>query len=555
MDALAEHPFWVVAAVLALAAVLGALAVRLRQPLLVGFLAVGVLAGPAGLGWVEASGEVALLAELGIAVLLFLVGLKLDVHLIRSTGAVALVTGLTQVLVTAAVGLAVALAIGLALVPALYVALALAFSSTIIVVKLLSDTREIDRLHGRVAVGILIVQDVVVVLVMIALTATGGLGAGDDLALTVLATLAKGAGLLLVVGAAMRWMLPRVLGQVARSPELLVLVALAWGVSLAAVGDALGFSAEVGAFLGGVSLASTPFREAVGSRLVSLRDFLLLFFFVDLGARLRLDDAVGQLGAAAVLSVVVLVGKVVVVVAVMGALGYRRRTSFLTGVTLAQISEFSLVLVALGLGLGHIGTGTVTLVTLVALVTISVSSYVIPLARPLHARLDPFLRRLERPGVDADARHREEHASVEVVVLGAGRYGGRLVEQLRARRTDVLVVDVDPHALARAEGLGAEVLFADAGEPELSRSLPLGAARWVVSTIPSRDVGVAVLHGLHHAGFTGGVAVTAHLEQDVPRLREAGADVVLRPFATAAERNADLFASGPPASPDDPAAR
>jgi Kef-type K+ transport system membrane component KefB/uncharacterized UPF0146 family protein len=541
VEALTEHPFWLVGAMLALAAVVGGLAVRLRQPLLIGFIAVGVLVGPAGLGWVAAADEVVLLAELGIAVLLFLVGLKLDVHLIRSTGAVALVGGLAQVLFTAVVGLGLALALGLALVPAVYVAIALAFSSTIIVVKLLSDSREIDQLHGRIAVGILIVQDVVVVLVMIGLTAAGGATAGDPLLVTVGTTLAKGLALLAVVGVAMRWVLPRVLGQVARSPELLVLVALAWGVSLAAVGDALGFSAEVGAFLAGVSLASTPYREAVGSRLVSLRDFLLLFFFIDLGARLELTDAVGQLGVAVVLSVFVLVGKVLIVVAVMGALGYRRRTSFLTGVTLAQISEFSLILAALGLGLGHIDTGTVGLITVVGLITISASSYLILYAQRLLARVDPWLRAFERRGADADARHREEHSSVEVVVLGAGRYGGRLVEELRRRDCDVLVVDVDPHALGRMEQLGAEVLFADAEEPELSRSLPLSAARWVVSTIPSREVGMAVLHGLEHAGYTGRVAVTAHLEQDRPRLVEAGADVVLRPFATAAESDAARF--------------
>lgn len=542
---MADDPFLAVAALLALAAVLGGLAVRLRQPLLIGFILVGVITGPAGLGWVgEDTGEVVLLAELGIAVLLFLVGLKLDVHLMRSTGTVALVAGLGQVLFTSVVGLGLALALGLALVPALYVALALSFSSTIIVVKLLSDTREIDQLHGRIAVGLLIVQDIVVILVMIALTAVGGAGSGDDLTSTVALTVAKGVLLLLVVGAAMRWVLPRVLAQVARSAELMVLVALAWGVSLAAAGDWLGFSAEVGAFLAGVSLASTPYREAIGSRLVSLRDFLLLFFFLDLGARLELVDAAGQLGAAIVLSVFVLSGKVLIVLVIMGRLGYRRRTSFLTGVSLAQISEFSLILAALGLGLGHIDGGTVGLITVVALVTISASSYMILYSRRLLARLGPWLGVFERRGPAAEARHPEEHSAIEVVVLGAGRYGGRLVEQLRRHGNDVLVVDVDPHALARMEALGAEVLFADAGEPEMARSLPLASARWVVSTIPARDVGVAVLHGLEHAGYEGRVAVTAHLEEDVARLEEAGADEVLRPFASAAERNVQLFLAG-----------
>ena len=183
------------------------------------------------------------------------------------------------------------LSIGLGLEPmtALYVAVALTFSSPIIIVKLLSDKREIDSLHGRIAIGFLIVQDIVVVLTMIGLSALGTGGEGNSFAQDMLVVLLKGAALLAGIGLLMRYGLPQLLYRLARTPELMMLFAIAWGVSLAALGEALGFSKEVGGFLAGISLASTPYREAIGSRLVSIRDFLLLFFFLGLGTQLDMS--------------------------------------------------------------------------------------------------------------------------------------------------------------------------------------------------------------------------------------------------------------------------
>ncbi len=284
--------FTEMAVLLLVAAAVGALGVRLRQPLIVAFIAVGILVGPSVLGWVSANDQIDLLAKFGITLLLFVVGLKLDLHIIRTMGPVALATGLGQVIFTSVVGYLIGIAFGMAPVTALYVAVALTFSSTIIIVKLLSDKREVDTLHGRIALGFLIVQDLVVVLVMIGLNA---LGATGEVSLTqaAFAVLVKGAGFLLFVGLAMRYLLPRLLHMLSRSQELLVLFGIAWGWRWRRSVSMLGFSKEVGAFVAGVSLASTPYRDALGARLTSVRDFLLLFFFLDLGARLDL----GLLGA------------------------------------------------------------------------------------------------------------------------------------------------------------------------------------------------------------------------------------------------------------------
>ncbi|MDV2077243.1 cation:proton antiporter domain-containing protein [Marinobacter xestospongiae] len=278
-----DSVFFQIGVIVGLSAVAGAIAQWLRQPLIVAFIAVGILLGPSASGMVLHSSEIELFARLGIALLLFVVGLKLDIHVIRTVGPVALASGLGQVFFTSVVGYLIALLLGMPHVEAIYVAVALTFSSTIIIVKLLSDKREVDSLHGRIAVGFLIVQDIVVVLVMIGLTAYGEAGKDVSISGEALKILLKGSALLITVALLMRYVLPHLLHRLARSSELLMLFAIAWAVLGGVTGELLGFSKEVGAFLAGISIASTPYREQVAARLVSLRDFLLLFFFYRAG--------------------------------------------------------------------------------------------------------------------------------------------------------------------------------------------------------------------------------------------------------------------------------
>ncbi len=531
--------FYEVAALLLLAAGGGAIALLLRQPVIVAFIAVGILAGPAGLNWVHAADQIDLLAKLGIALLLFVVGLKLDVHLIRNMGRVALATGLGQVGFTSAVGFGLCLLLGLDPVSALYVAVALTFSSTIIIVKLLSDKREIDALHGRIAVGFLIVQDIVVVAAMIVLSAFAGGSAGAGSLGALLGVLGTGVVFLASVGFAMRYLLPGLLARIAASPELLVLFAVAWGVSLASLGDALGFSKEIGAFVAGVSLASSPFREAIASRLVALRDFLLLFFFLSLGAQQDLRYLGSQLGPATALSLFVLIGNPLIVMAIMGWMGYRKRTGFLAGLTVAQISEFSLILGSMALSLGHIDAPVLGLITLVGLITIGVSTYMILYSHQLYDRLAPWLSVFERRVAHAEDPDRTKAATGQVadaIIFGLDRYGSRIGEGLQARGWRVLGIDFDPEAVQEAERRGWPARYGDAEDPELIRSLPVGGCRWVVCTSPLAETNLTLLDALRQQGYRGRVALTARMPSDADRLTRAGADLILCPCFDAADR-------------------
>jgi len=532
--------FTEMAVLLLFAAAVGALGVRLRQPLIVAFIAVGIMVGPSVLGWVSANDQVDLLAKFGITLLLFVVGLKLDLHIIRTMGPVALATGLGQVIFTSVVGYLIGYAFGMTPVTALYVAVALTFSSTIIIVKLLSDKREVDTLHGRIALGFLIVQDLVVVLVMIGLNA---LGATGDVSWTqaAFAVLVKGVGFILLVGLAMRYLLPRLLHMLSRSQELLVLFGIAWGLALAALGATLGFSKEVGAFVAGVSLASTPYRDALGARLTSVRDFLLLFFFLDLGAQLDLGLLGAQLVESLVFSLFVLVGNPLIVMVIMGVLGYRSRTGFLAGLTVAQISEFSLILGALGLSLGHISAETMGLITLVGLITISASTYMIVYSHPLYERLAPWLGVFERrqPHREAVQDSVPDDAVPLVVLFGLGRYGNGIARTLRERGWRVLGVDFNPDLVRAGDAMGHPVTFGDAEDPEYIATLPLGRTNWVVSTARERHVNLSLVHSLRNRSYSGRIAITAQAPEDAARLEHAGADLILVPYADAAREAAD----------------
>lgn len=534
-----DSVFAQVALILGLAATGGALAQLLRQPLIVAFIAIGILLGPSVFGIVAHSTEIELFARLGIALLLFVVGLKLDLHVIRTVGPVALASGLGQVVFTSAIGYLIALLLGMSHVTAVYVAVALTFSSTIIIVKLLSDKREVDALHGRIAVGFLIVQDIVVVLVMIGLTAFGQAEGDTNLGWAALQILLKGAAMLLAVALLMRYVLPGLLRRLAHSSELLMLFAIAWAVLGAVMGDTLGFSREVGAFLAGVSIASTPYREQVAARLVSLRDFLLLFFFIELGATLDLSMLGAQLSASVVFSLFVLIGNPLIVMIIMGYMGYRKRTGFLAGLTVAQISEFSLILAALGLSLGHLGQDTVGLITLVGLITISASTYMILYSHTLYEWLAPWLSIFERK-----VPHREidsilsSGTHADVLLVGLGRYGAALAANLRDQGCSLLAVDFDPTNVEQHARNGYRVHYGDAEDPEFVATLPLAQMRWVVSTVRDRAVNRLFVQSLRQQGYRGRIAVAASNQRDATILAQEGVDLVLIPYSDAAREAA-----------------
>ena len=518
------------AAILVVSALAALLAVLLRQPILLGLLIAGIALGPGVLGLVRIDESITLLAEVGIALLLFLVGLKLDVRIVARLGPVALVVGLAQIVLTFLLGLGIAAAFGRIGIAAVYLGLALTFSSTVVVVKLLTDVRMIDRLHGRLAVGILVIQDIVVVLAMIALTATAGDGGAIG---EFVGVLMRGVVFVLASLVLGRFVATPTMHLLGRQAELLVLGAIAWAVSFGALSTILGFSAEVGAFLAGMTLASTQYREAISGRLTPLRDFLLLFFFIEIGAGIDPASLRAGLPIALTLSAAALVAKPIIVTGLLSLAGHRQKVSLATGITLAQTSEFSLILVALGVAQGSVGSDIAGIVTTTALITIAISSQMIARTERLVNRLSSRLPRIERRVAGRADLEDGPPLRPDVIVVGLGRFGSTVVEELLNRGEHVVGVDFDPRAVAEGR-LGIPILYGDADDPSLGEQLPLEGSRWVVSTLRSPEANLTLVRSLRLNGYPGAIAVASEDPADCERLRAAGADVTIQPLHVAA---------------------
>jgi len=526
------------ALILLISAVAGAIGIRLRQPVLIAYIVVGVVVGPSVLGLVSAHSQIDLLSQVGIAVLLFLVGLKLDINQVKQLGAVALATGLGQLTFTIIFGFIIILVLGKSPMEALYVAVALTFSSTIIIVKLLSDKRELDSLHGRIAVGFLIVQDLAVVIAMMVMSVMHVSDASVSTTEVVGSLLFRILLAAIALYGLMRWVLPWLIGVMARSQELLLIFAIAWGTGCAALGEWAGFSKEAGAFLAGFSMASSGYRDAISARLTGIRDFLLLFFFIDLGSKLDFSTLGDELVPSMILSAFVLIGNPLIVVAIMGYMGYRKRTGFLAGLTVAQISEFSIIFIAMGISLGHIGQSALGLTTLVGLITIALSTYMILYSQPLYEKCAPFLGWLERKNPYRETGSHDDALQArapDVIVIGLGRYGERLALGLQNAGLNVLGVDFDPVTVRHCRALGIPIHYGDGIDENFIETLPLHSKMWVVSTLPDFDANKALLNSLKAHDFKGDIAVVAREEQVGPALEEIGATTVLYPLRDAVD--------------------
>lgn len=541
-----ESVFQQFALLLMIAAVAGAIATRLKQPVIIAYILVGIIVGPIGFAIVTAHDQIELLAKIGVTVLLFLVGLKLDIQHVKHIGPVALATGLGQLLFTIVIGFFITLLLGKDWMTALYVAIALTFSSTIIVIKLLSDKRELDSLHGRIAIGFLIVQDVAVVIAMMMVSTLQESGLEESSLLLEIAIIAaKLVTVAVVVFLLMRFVLPWLMRYVAQSQELLLVFAVAWGVALSSAGQLIGFSMEAGAFIAGFSLASTVYRDAISARLGGIRDFLLLFFFVELGSQLNFSSLSEEFVSAVILSLFVLIGNPLIVMTIMGYMGYRKRTGFMAGLTVAQISEFSIIFVAMGISLGHVGQDALGLTTLVGIVTIAVSTYMIIYAQTLYRWFAPYLslfeRRIAFRETDTNGPHADE-AQPRVLIVGLGRFGSQVMRQLHRCGINVMAIDFNPEVVQKFREEGFNVIYGNTEDSELLGAVPFAQIEHILTTLPNDDANYALLHHLSLYHHQARITAVVRTETNLLHLTQKGITDTINPYIFAADHTAQLMA-------------
>ncbi|MDP1689065.1 MAG: cation:proton antiporter [bacterium] len=531
-------PFSEIALVVVFAAGFGFIAHYLKQPTLVGYLFAGIfLAALIKAGFIpeDLHGLMDIFSKLGIAFLLFLVGLEMNWGSLKAVGKPALWIALGQVVFTFGIGFIILLTLGMEVTPAIYISIALTLSSTIIIVQLLSQKRDLQSLYGKIVIGFLLVQDFVALLALIFLAGLSQVGQNASVVYTVgvfTLSLIKG-GILIVASLFLsKYVFPRVLDFLGKSQELLFVFGNAWGLGLAALmaSPYIGFSYEIGGFLAGLTLASSVEHSQLASRIRPMRDFFIMLFFVLLGSQLVFSNISTIIVPTILLSLFVLIGNPLIVMFVMSALGYRLRTSFLASLTVAQISEFSLIIAARGKELGHLTDSEVSLVTLVGVITITISSYLILHGDELYSFLRPSLKWMEFRGGKLE---KVFNASVpyanHVILLGVHRMGANILSALKAIEEQYVLVDFDPEIVEKYKSRKEPIIYGDISEDEIKEAAVLHRARAVISTIPAFDDNVHLLQYIKKENPKVIVIVTAENEWEAKELYELGAQYVILP--------------------------
>lgn len=497
----------------------------LRQPPIVGYIFAGIFLGPSLLGITNNIPGIDVFGHIGIAFLLFILGINIDLKSLKQVGVTSVATGLGQIIFTFTLGYLLALAFGFGGAAAIYLAVALTFSSTVIIVKLLGDRKEVNSLHGRVAVGFLIVQDVVAVCVLLFISAF----AGSELALasTIGLTLLQAAGIFGAVILITRYLLPYVLSYAGKNQEVLFVFSIAWCFILAGFFEYIHFGLEIGALIAGLTLAGTQYRYEIASKIKPLRDFFIIIFFIILGAQLDVLLLREYMPAAIAFSVLVLIAKPFIVMTIMGLQGFSKKTSFLVGVSVSQISEFGLIIVALGLTVGHVSTEVLNLVTVIALATILISTYWFMHARRLYDRFHIDIPYSQR-GLHS-SEHQAHHAKgdFEIILFGYDFLGQSIVQHVREMKKDFLVVDFDPHKVTYLQEQGIRAVLGDARDAGIYDVLDLQTPQVVISTLTHGQVNNLLLTELREKNKNCVAIVCTDSPESAPALYDQGADYVI----------------------------
>lgn len=521
--------FTQISAIIAIATFMGLIMHLLKQPLIMGHILTGIIVGPFGLDIVHAEDTVDVFSKFGITLLLFIIGLGLNPRVIREVGKAAISTGVGQVLFTSTASYFLLSALGYEQVEAIFIALALSFSSTIIVLKLLSDKKEQNRLYGKISIGFLLVQDIIATFALLGVATLGG--GAVEVSFTVLALRALGLGVFLYVMAA--WVLPHMNRIIANSQEFLFLFAIGWGLGIASLSSELGLSLEVGALFAGVALASLPYAQEVGARLRPLRDFFIVLFFIALGAELGLGSLVENVPMALLLSALVLIGNPLIVMFIMGLLGYTKKTSFKAGLAVAQISEFSIVLILLGHDVGRVSESIVSLVTLVAIITIAASTYMIIYADRLYSLVEKHLKLFERRKVRYD---QEDADRYDVVQFGYKKGGDELVRTFKRMARPFVVIDYDPEVVDRLEREGVNYIYGDALDLELMDEAGVPKAKLIASTITDHDTNRFLVQQVTQMNPRAVLIVHSDSPEQAEELYKLGATYVMMPHYIGTEK-------------------
>lgn len=511
----------------------------LRQPLIIAYIITGIACGPLFLNLLR--GQEAtynIFAQFGVVLLLFIIGLNLNVHHLKHIGKISVIAGFAQFFFTATIGTLLLLTFKLSLVTALFLAVAITFSSTIIIMRLLTEKKDTETIYGKHTVGLLLVQDIIAILIMIFLGVLKS-GGSDQLTYALVILFVKGVFAVIAVVVLSKYLLPTILEKVSGSSELLFIFTIAWCFGLSSLLFLLGFSLEIGAIAAGLSLSTSPYQPQIISRLKPLRDFFLVLFFIVLGSTMSISSFSSIWLPGIILSLFILIGNPLILYFVFRSLSFTRRNSFLIGLAAAQVSEFGFIILFTGEQTGHVVGQEVAIFTFVALVTIFFSSYLIIYNEKIYQWMLPWFK-LFGPDKYLDKRHK--HLPLyDVWVIGYHRIGYSVCEALLAIKAKFVVIDFDPAAIKKIHTKNIPAIFGDVADIEFLEDLKFKNTKLVVMTIPAADDQVNMIKHLLAIKSDAIIIANAYHRVDAELLYRAGAHYVLMPYILGGDWAANIL--------------
>lgn len=505
-----------------IAALIAGILQKLKQPLIIGHILTGLIVGPflfKNSGFVEIVDS---LSQFGIALLLFIIGLSLTPKVIKEVGKSSFFTGFGQILVTSIAGfLTSRYILHFDVATSLYLALALTFSSTIIIMKLLSDKKELSKIHSKISIGILLIQDLLVALILIGISA---FSSGHASFASISITAIKGIVVFDLIILFTVYIIPLLSGSFAKSQEFLFLFSMAWGLGIATLFHFLGFSMEIGALIAGVTLSTSPYHFEISSRLRPLRDFFIILFFILLGSKLKLNVIGNNLYPIIIFSFFVVVIKPILVMFLTGIFGYKKKVNFLTAISFTQISEFSLILLILAEKISGLSSDIVPIMTLVGLVSIAFSSYIVLYGNKVYPFVQKFI--YERKNVK-NANNKNEY--YDIILFGCNRVGYDFIETFKDNGKKFLVIDYDPETIKKLEEFGVNCRYGDADDNEFLDELSFEKAKMVISTIPDFEINQFIIGKVRSINEECPLIVISHDVSEAIGLYEDGATYVITP--------------------------
>jgi Kef-type K+ transport system membrane component KefB len=526
-----DNIFYQLALVLILASALGVIVFRLKLPLVVAYLVAGLLLSLLRIFDLGHSPVFEVLPEIGIAFVLFLIGMELKLNELKVLGKPIFTAAVGQILLTTLLGFGLARLLGFDNSAGFYLGVGLAFSSTVVVIKMLSENRDLSSLYGKLSIGMLLVEDLVAIIILMLISVgSSAFDMGLQSSFPILMLVLKAVGLFLLTFVLSKFVLNKAFEFTARSVELLYITAMAWCFAFTSLAVAAGFSIEIGAFLAGVALASSPYHLQIQAKIKPMRDFFIALFFIYLGSTAQFTDLAKSLPIIILFTLYALAVKPLIYAFLLSRFGFKKHTIFQTALYLSQISEFSLIVLMVGVNSNLVDPIAISIMAAVAVLSITISSITISYNKVLYKLTGPLMGKMEKKGRNHYFEHNKKNTLTDhIIVIGAHRVGSPIIKYLQSHDIPFVAMDFNPSIVRELVDQGAEAVYGDIGDPDIIEELHIETAKLIICTASDFSDNQLLLNIIKEKNDKAKVVLRAVDTEHAKILKELGADYVLLP--------------------------